>query len=120
MEICVQYNDWADCDACCGPCSSCTNMIPISTTPPHDEANCNSRAAGICNGSISNPGGLVPFHQQDNSIEFQGYQTGGCSHDGDCSKGQECKNGECVGDPGMSIDVKRMQQLANIIKKNKR
>jgi len=120
MEICVQYNDWADCDACCeGPCSSCTDMIPISTTPPHDEANCESRAAGICNGSISNPGGLVPFHQQDNSTRSTN-QTGGCSHDGDCSKGQECKNGECVGDPGMSIDVKRMQQLANIIKKNKR
>mgnify|MGYP003655585304 CR=1 FL=1 len=51
-EICVQYNGWADCEACCGPCSSCTNMVAISTTPPHDESNCESRAAGICGGSI--------------------------------------------------------------------
>ena len=99
MEICVQYNDWADCDACCGPCSSCTNMIPISTTPPHDEDNCNSRAAGICNGSISNPGGLIPFHQQDNLTRSTN-QTGG--------------GGE------RPINVKRMQELANIIKRNKR
>ena len=48
MEICVEYYGYADCEACCGPCSSCTSMEAISTSWPHDEANCESRAAAIC------------------------------------------------------------------------
>jgi len=92
-EICIEFHGWADCEACCGPCSSCSNMIAISTTPPHDEDNCESRAAGICNGSIENPGGFVPF-DLDASMSNQ---TGG--------------------DEERPIDVKRFQKLANIIKR---
>tara|TARA_R110000751_G_scaffold209282_1_gene313157 strand:- start:80 stop:544 length:465 start_codon:yes stop_codon:yes gene_type:complete len=32
--------------------------------------------------------------------KVDGKTVGGCSHDGECSKGQECIDGKCVGDPG--------------------
>jgi len=47
-EICVTYYGWADCEACCSSCDSCTDPVAISTTPPHDEDNCKSRAAAVC------------------------------------------------------------------------
>ena len=125
MDICVQFNGWADCEACCGPCSSCTSMTAISTTPPHDEANCKSRAAAVCSASITPGGGPTNYGtQQEYNPYDQFSNTGeeGCTHDGDCHKGQSCVNSVCVDGgikrPPMKRTVQlRESELVNLIKR---
>ena len=122
MDICVEYNGFADCEACCGPCSSCTTMIPISTTPPHDETNCESRAETVCNASTTGGGPTNYDTQQEYNPYHQfsstgGSGEGGCTHDGDCHKGQSCVNNVCV-DGGMKRTVQlRESELVNLIKR---
>jgi hypothetical protein len=65
-DICVEFHGYADCEACCGACSSCTNMQPISTSYPHDEDNCKSRAAAICSASVTPGQGTGGLGQEYN------------------------------------------------------
>ena len=123
MDICVEFHGYADCEACCGPCSSCTSMQAVSTSYPHDEANCESRAAAICGGSIEPGQGPGYDTQQEYNPYHQFSSTGeeGCTHDGDCHKGQSCVNNVCVDGgikrPPMERTVQlRESELVNLIK----
>ena len=69
-QICVSFGmsgpDDHMCTACCNSCGNCSSndFIPISTSHPHDEANCNARSQRICNaGAVGlNPGELNPSY----------------------------------------------------------
>ena len=94
-QICYQFNGFADCEGCCGACGSCS-MIPISTSPPHDEDNCEARPQAYCDASTTPGGG------------------GGLGPD------DALKHARSTQDIYKALDrvfVKRMQELANIKKK---
>ena len=95
QQICVSYHGGADCEACCSPCASCSDPVAISTTPPHDEANCNSRAAAVCGGQITGDHGVDPWISHDNDRERKPIDNKAIDR----------------------VLMKRMQELANIKKK---